>query len=224
MSGFLLAVAGFMAAWWVPIDAIPDLSDDQVIVFAYWPGHAPGEVEEQVTYPLSLALQGLDGAKAVRTSSDFGASSLFVILQEGTDAGRTRREIAERIAEAPLPAGVRAKLGPDAAATGQIFWYTVEGGGLDTGRLRSIQDWTVGPRIARVPGVAEVAGGRRVPGRVRRDDRPRTAPRARRDDLASAIDRGAEQLHDRRRLDRERERRISGPHPGSFGGVRRFDR
>ena len=157
VAGLALAIAGLFAASSVPIDAIPDLSDDQVIVTANWPGHAPSEIEEQVTYPLSLALEGVKGTKAVRTSSDFNEATLFVILEERANTSEARRQIAERLANVALPANVTAKLGPDAAATGQIFWYTVEGGGLDLGRLRAIQDWVVKPRIAAVAGVAEVA-------------------------------------------------------------------
>lgn len=158
LAGILLAIAGIYAVYTVPIDAIPDLSDDQVLVTATWPSHAPGEIEEQLTYPVSLALQGLHGAKAIRTSSDFSEATLFIILEEGTDVAATRRQIAQRLAEVALPTGATVKLGPDAAATGQIFWYTIEGPGAELGRLRAIQDWIVKPRIAAVPGVAEVAG------------------------------------------------------------------
>lgn len=157
VASLALAVAGLFAAWSMPMDAIPDLSEDQVVVFADWPGHAPREVEAQVTYPLALALQGMRGARAVRTSSDFNYAMVHVILEEGTTTAAARRTVAERIAALPLPPGVVPRLGPDAAATGQIFWYTVEGKNLNLGRLRAIQDWVVKPRLAAVPGVAEVA-------------------------------------------------------------------
>ncbi len=159
LAGIALGIAGVLAARATPMDAIPDLSEDQVIVFADWPGHSPREVEEQVTYPLSLELQGLRGVKVVRSSSDFNFAMLSVILDESTGTAEGRRLVGERIARAgsALPPGVMPKLGPDAAATGQIFWYTVEGQGLDLGRLRAIQDWTVRPQLASVPGVAEVA-------------------------------------------------------------------
>ena len=156
-ASLALAVAGLLAAWSMPMDAIPDLSEEQVVVFADWPGHAPREVEAQVTYPLALALQGMRGARAVRTSSDFNYAMLHVILEEGTTTAAARRAAAERIAGVALPAGVTPRLGPDAAATGQIYWYTVEGKNLNLGRLRAIQDWVVKPALAAVPGVAEVA-------------------------------------------------------------------
>ena len=157
IAGLALAVAGLFAVRSTPVDAIPDLSEEQVVVFAEWPGHAPREVEAQVTYPLALALQGMRGARAVRTSSDFNYAMLHVILDEGTTTATARRVAAERIAGVALPQGVTPRLGPDAASTGQIFWYTVEGNGQNLGRLRAIQDWVVKPRLAAVPGVAEVA-------------------------------------------------------------------
>jgi Cu(I)/Ag(I) efflux system membrane protein CusA/SilA len=155
-----LALTGLWAVRNTPIDAIPDLSEDSVIVFADWPGHAPREVEDQVTYPLSLELEGLRGVKAVRSASNFGFSLLHVILGDTARGADGRRQVAERLASAgrKLPPGVLPRLGPDAPATGQIYWYTVEGKGYDLGRLRAIQDWYIQPQLAAVPGVAEVAG------------------------------------------------------------------
>ena len=154
-----LAVLGVFAIREAPVDAIPDLSEDGVIVFADWPGHGPREVEDQVTYPLALELQGLRGVRSVRSSSDFHFSIIHVILDESITVAEGRRRVLERLnrAGASLPPGVTAKLGPDSPATGQIYWYTVEGKGFDPGRLRSLQDWYVKPQLASVPGVAEVA-------------------------------------------------------------------
>lgn len=155
----LLAIAGVAALHHTPVDAIPDLSEDQLVVFAAWPGHSPPQVEEHVTHPLSLALQGLAGVKTVRGSSDFGFCMLNLILEEGTDPAQIRHEVEQRLTQhgALLPEGVRPELAPDAAATGQIFWYTLEGTGYDLGRLRAMQEWYVKPQLASISGVAEVA-------------------------------------------------------------------
>ena len=154
-----LALACAWAIFHTPIDAIPDLSENQVIVFTEWSGHSPREIEDQVTYPLSLSLQGVAGVRAVRSSSDVNFSMINVILEDAVDLDRARRQLAERLAGAgtSLPAGVTPRLAPDALATGQIFWYTVEGPGQEPGQLRALQDWYVRPQLQSVPGVAEVA-------------------------------------------------------------------
>lgn len=163
-AAVLLAAWGGVAAVRAPVDAIPDLSENQQLVYAEWPGHGPREIEDQVTYPLALELKGLAGVKTIRSSSDVGFCSINVIFDEGVGWGAAHRSVADALAGAAgrWPAGVAPRLGPDAPATGQIFWYTVEGGGLDPGRLRAVQDWFVRPQLAAVPGVAEVAtvGGR----------------------------------------------------------------
>ena len=158
--GLLLAVVGVLALAETPVDAIPDLSEGGVIVFAEWPGHGPVEVEDQVTFPLAAELRGLRGVRSIRSSSDPQLATIHVILDESVVSAEGRRRVAERLGRsgANLPLGVVARLGPDSAATGQIYWYTVEGKGLDVGRLRSIQDDYVRPRLASVEGVAEVAG------------------------------------------------------------------
>jgi Cu(I)/Ag(I) efflux system membrane protein CusA/SilA len=158
-AALALAIGSLLAVTHAPVDAIPDLSENQVIVFTEWPGHSPREIEDQVTYPLSLSLQGLPGVRAVRSSSDVNFSMINVIFEEGIDLTAARRELGERLtrAAATLPQGVTPQLGPDALATGQIFWYTVEGAGLDPGRLRALQDWYIRPQVQSVPGVAEVA-------------------------------------------------------------------
>ncbi|MDE2505699.1 MAG: efflux RND transporter permease subunit, partial [Planctomycetota bacterium] len=153
-AGVLLAAWGLFAVSRTPVDAIPDLSEEQVIVSAEWPGHSPRELDDQVTYPLSVELRGLRGVRVVRASSDVGYAWLAVILDDGVDFDATRRALAERVASAALPEGVVPRLAPDVAATGQIFWYTVESrdGALDLGQLRALQDYYVKPRLAAVPG------------------------------------------------------------------------
>jgi copper/silver efflux system protein len=154
----LLAAAGIHAVRTNPVDAIPDISETQIIVFADWPGRSPQEVEDQVTYPLVVNLQGLAGVRAVRSSSAFGFSMINVIFEDGTDLYFARTRILERLnlAASALPRGVTPVLGPDATAVGQVFWYTVEGG-QDLGTLRAIQDFYVRYQLNSVPGVAEVA-------------------------------------------------------------------
>jgi Cu(I)/Ag(I) efflux system membrane protein CusA/SilA len=158
-AGLVLALWGAVAAYRTPIDAIPDLSENQVIVFTEWMGHSPREVDDQVGAPLSAHLQGLRGVRVVRSSSDFNFSMIHVIFDDSVDFPTARQRVVERLGRAApfLPAGVVPAAPPDAAATGQIFWYTVEGGGLDLGRLRALQDGLVGPQLGSVPGVAEVA-------------------------------------------------------------------
>jgi Cu(I)/Ag(I) efflux system membrane protein CusA/SilA len=158
-ASLALAALGVWAVWRTPVDAIPDLSENQVIVFTDWKGHSPREVEDQVTYPLALGLQGLRGVRVVRSSSDVGFSMISVIFEDGAEFAESRRHVAERLAQVGgrLPPGVVPALAPDAPATGQIFWYTIEGAGLDLGRLRAIQDWYVRSQLGAVPGVAEVA-------------------------------------------------------------------
>lgn len=155
----LLAGAGVWSALSTPIDAIPDLSDNQVIVFTEWMGRSPEVIEDQVTYPLASALQGLPGVKAVRASSMFGMSFVFVIFNDGVDLYFARQQVSERLvaARSSLPQGARPTLGPDGTGVGHVFWYTVEGKGYDLATLRSIQDWFIRFKLASVDGVAEVA-------------------------------------------------------------------
>lgn len=142
-----------------PVDAIPDLSENQVIVFTDWMGRSPQELEDQVTYPLSVNLQGLAGVKAVRSTSEFNYSMINVIFDDDIEFYFARQRVLERLATSAtfLPPGVVPYMAPDATALGQIFWYTVEGGGLDPGALRSLQDWYVRYQLAAVPGVAGVS-------------------------------------------------------------------
>ena len=151
--------AGIYVLERTPVDAIPDLSENQVIVFTDWLGRSPKEIEDQITYPLSVNLQGLAGVKAVRASSEFNFSMINIIFDDSVDFYFARTRVMERLALANtfLPAGVVPYLAPDATALGQIFWYTVEGGQQDLGALRGIQDWYVRYQLNSVPGVAQVA-------------------------------------------------------------------
>lgn len=142
-----------------PVDAIPDLSENQQIIFTDWPGRSPQDVEDQITYPLSVNMSGLAGVKAIRSVSDFGFSIVFIIFNEKYDYYFCRERIIERlnIASTFLPPGVVPYLAPDDTAVGQIFWYTLEGEGYDLGELRAVQDWFVKYQLLSTPGVAEVA-------------------------------------------------------------------
>ena len=163
----LLIIIGFLAlsavGVWVmnttPVDAIPDLSENQVIVFTDWMGRSPKEIEDQITYPLSVNLQGLAGVKSVRSSSEFNFSMINIIFDDSVDFYFARTRVLERLALAStyLPQGVVPYLAPDATALGQIFWYTVEGDNHDLGTLRATQDWYVRYQLNSVPGVAQVS-------------------------------------------------------------------
>ena len=154
-----VAIWGIHAVINTPVDAIPDLSENQVIVFTDWMGRSPREIEDQITYPLSVNLQGLAGVKAVRSSSEFNFSMINVIFDDNVDFYFARERVSERLrlADTMLPQGVKPYMAPDATALGQIFWYTVEGEGQDLGRLRAIQDFTVKYALKSVEGVADVA-------------------------------------------------------------------
>ncbi|QSV46663.1 efflux RND transporter permease subunit [Geobacter benzoatilyticus] len=157
---FALVVAwGVWAVYKTPVDAIPDLSDNQVIVFTEYPGRSPQVVEDQVTYPLAVNLQGLPRVKAVRASSAFGFSMIYVIFEDKADIYWARTRVLERLnyAASLLPPNVRPTLGPDGTGVGHVFWYTLEGKGYDLEQLRTLQDWFVRYQLNTVPGVAEVA-------------------------------------------------------------------
>lgn len=154
----VMTVLGIYAVLNTPMDAIPDLSENQVIVFTDWMGRSPREIEDQVTYPLSLKLQGLAGVRAVRSTSEFNFSMITIIFDDSVNFYFARQRVLERLTLAStfLPEGVVPYLAPDATALGQIFWYTLEGGELDPGRRWALQKYYVGPEINSVPGVAEV--------------------------------------------------------------------
>ena len=155
LCGVLVLIAvGIFELRRAPVDAIPDLSENQVIVFADWPGRSPQEVEDQVTYPLSTSLQGLAGVKTVRATSMFGFSLLTIIFDEKIDNYFARTRILERLnyLSGVLPESVVPKLGPDATGLGWIYQYYLEvdpakspsGTGYDLGQLRAVQDWFCG--------------------------------------------------------------------------------
>lgn len=145
----------------IPVDAIPDVGENQQVVFTDWPGRSPQDVEDQITYPLTTALQGTPGVKTIRAQSMFGFSIVFVIFDDQHDFYWCRSRLLEKldVARQRLPEGVVPALGPDATALGQIFWYTLEAthGGFDLMELRSIQDWFVRYPLQALPGVSEVA-------------------------------------------------------------------
>jgi len=152
----------------VPVDAIPDIGENQQIVFTEWPGRSPQDVEDQVTYPLTVSLLGIPSIKTVRSYSMFGFSTIYVIFKEEADFYWSRARIVEKLNSLKaglLPENVRPALGPDSTALGQVFWYTLEGidpegkpaGGWDLHELRSIQDWNVRYALLGVDGVSEVA-------------------------------------------------------------------
>jgi len=161
----ILMMFGLVIAWgtWsvnkTPVDAIPDLSDNQVIVFTDYPGRSPQVVEDQVTYPLAANLQGLPQVRAVRASSAFGFSMIYVIFEDKADIYWARTRVLERLnyAASLLPPGVVPTLGPDGTGVGHVFWYTIEGKGYDLEQLRTLQDWFVRYQLNTVQGVAEVA-------------------------------------------------------------------
>lgn len=155
----VLLVLGYYCLVNTPVDAIPDIGEKQVIVFADWPGRSPQDVEDQVTYPLTVSLQGTPKVKTIRSASGFGFSMVFVIFQDDTDYYWARSRVLERmnVATSKLPPGVVPVLGPDATALGQVYWYTLEADGADLGQLRSLQDWYVRYQLQAVEGVSEVA-------------------------------------------------------------------
>jgi Cu(I)/Ag(I) efflux system membrane protein CusA/SilA len=154
-----LAGWGYWALLRTPVDAIPDLSENQVIVFTDWTGRSPQEVEDQVTYPLVTSLQGLPGVRVVRASSAFSFSMINVIFEDNVDLYWARTRVLERLnlVGKQLPEGVVPTLGPDATGVGQIFWYTLESDQMSLRDLRTLQDWFVRYQLNSVPGVAEVA-------------------------------------------------------------------
>jgi Cu(I)/Ag(I) efflux system membrane protein CusA/SilA len=154
-----IAAAGYWALIRTPIDAIPDLSDNQVIVFTDWTGRSPQEVEDQVTYPLVTNLQGLPGVRVVRANSAFSFSMINIIFEDNVDLYWARTRVLERLnlVTKQLPEGVTPTLGPDATGVGQVFWYTLESDDMNLRDLRTVQDWFVRYQLNSVPGVAEVA-------------------------------------------------------------------
>jgi copper/silver efflux system protein len=156
-----LTLAGIWALFRTPVDAIPDLSDVQVIVMTEWPGQAPELVEDQITYPLSTELLKVPHTKFVRGMSQFGISAVYVVFEDGTDLYWARSRVLEYLAAAQgrLPGGAMPMLGPDATGVGWVLQYILADttGRLNLAELRSLQDWVVKPALTSVPGVAEIA-------------------------------------------------------------------
>lgn len=142
-----------------PIDAIPDLSENQVIVFTEWMGRSPQVIEDQITYPLVSNLQGIPKIKNIRATSMFGMSFVYVVFEDDVDIYWARTRVMERInyAQRLLPDGITPSLGPDGTGVGHIFWYTMDAPGFDLGELRALQDWYVKFGLQTVKGVSEVA-------------------------------------------------------------------
>ena len=172
--GWGLMVAPFDWDLWglprspVPVDAIPDIGENQQIVFTEWMGRSPQDVEDQITYPLTVSLLGIPGVKTIRSYSFFGFSSIYIIFEDNVEFYWSRSRVLEKLNPLPagtLPEGVQAALGPDATGLGQIFWYTLEGrdekgnpaGGWDLDELRTIQDWQVRYALLSAKGVSEAA-------------------------------------------------------------------
>lgn len=141
------------------IDAIPDLSENQVIIFTEWMGRSPQIIEDQITYPLVTNLQGLPKVKYVRANSMFGMSFIYIIFEDNTDVYWARSRVLERLSSISktLPEGVVPAMGPDGTGVGHVLWYTLEAPGMDLGEQRTVQDWYIKFALQNVPGVSEIA-------------------------------------------------------------------
>ncbi len=161
----VILIAMFIFSWGIyevqhnPVDAIPDLSENQVIVFTEWMGRSPQVIEDQVTYPLVANLQGIPKLKNIRGASMFGMSFVYLVFEDKVDIYWARTRVAERLnfAQKLLPEGISPTLGPDGTGVGHIFWYTLDAKGFDLGELRALQDWYVKFALQTVSGVSEIA-------------------------------------------------------------------
>ena len=172
-GGIVTAPFNWQLSWLdrspVPVDAIPDIGENQQIVFTEWMGQSPQDIEDQITYPLTTALLGIPGVKTIRSNSIFGLSSIYIIFEDDVDFYWSRTRILEKLNSLPpgtVPSDVTPALGPDATALGQVYWYTLEGrdpktgkptGGWDPQELRTIQDFYVRYYLTAASGVSEVA-------------------------------------------------------------------
>ncbi|MCE7921976.1 MAG: efflux RND transporter permease subunit [Haliscomenobacteraceae bacterium CHB4] len=154
-----VAVYGIYTVRNTPVDAIPDLSENQVIIFTEWMGRSPQIMEDQVTYPLVSNLQGIPKVKNIRANSMFGMSFVFVVFEDEVDIYWARTRVLERLnyAQRLLPAGITPTLGPDGTGLGHIYWYTLDAPGYDLGELRALQDWYIRFALQTVDGVSEIA-------------------------------------------------------------------
>jgi Cu(I)/Ag(I) efflux system membrane protein CusA/SilA len=159
LGALVVLLWGIWALLRTPVDAIPDLSDNQIIVYTMWEGRSPQIIEDQVTYPLATNLQGLPHVRAVRSTTMFGASMIYIIFEDRVDLYWARSRVLERLNQVgdKLPRGVTPVLGPDGTGVGHVFWYTLKSDRHDLGELRAIQDWYLRYPLQSVPGVAEVA-------------------------------------------------------------------
>jgi CzcA family heavy metal efflux pump len=155
----LIVIGGIFAVATTPVDAIPDLSENQVIIYTEWMGRNPKIIEDQITYPLVSNLQGIPNIKSIRASSMFGMSFIFVIFKDDVEIYWARTRVLERLnyAQQFLPPGITPALGPDGTGVGHIFWYTLDAPGFNLGELRALQDWYIKFALQNVEGVSEVA-------------------------------------------------------------------
>lgn len=161
----VILISAGMFAWGIyevqhnPVDAIPDLSENQVIVFTEWMGRSPQVIEDQVTYPIVANLQGIPKLKNIRGASMFGMSFVYLVFEDKVDIYWARTRVAERLnfAQKLLPEGISPTLGPDGTGVGHIFWYSLDAKGYDLGEQRALQDWYIKFALQTVPGVSEVA-------------------------------------------------------------------
>lgn len=154
-----ITIGGIFSIKEMPVDAIPDLSENQVIIYTEYMGRNPAIMEDQITYPLVSNLQGIPKIKSIRAASMFGMSFIFVVFDDSVDEYWARTRVLERLnyAQRFLPQGVTPTLGPDGTGLGHVFWYTLEGDGYNLGELRALQDWYVKFALQNVEGVSEVA-------------------------------------------------------------------
>src|SRR5450830_872926 len=159
LGTLFVVAAGVYAVMRTPLDAIPDLSDVQVIIYTEYPGQAPQVVEDQITYPLSTAMLAVPKSKVVRGLSMFGASFIYVIFEDGTDIYWARTRVLEYLnfASGRMPRGVTPALGPDATGVGWVYQYAVLGANRTLAELRTLQDWYIRYQLTKAQGVAEVA-------------------------------------------------------------------
>lgn len=155
----MIVVGGIYSIKETPVDALPDLSENQVIIYTEYMGRNPKIMEDQITYPLVSNLQGIPSIKSIRAASMFGMSFIFVVFKDDVDVYWARTRVLERLnyAQKFLPQGVTPSLGPDGTGLGHVFWYTLDGKGYNLGELRALQDWYVKFALQNVEGVSEVA-------------------------------------------------------------------
>jgi Cu/Ag efflux pump CusA len=159
IMSIVMTIYGVYSVIITPVDAIPDLSENQVIIYCEWMGRNPQIIEDQITYPLTSNLQGIPNVKNIRGSSMFGMSFVFVIFHDDVDIYWARARVLERLNYATrlLPQNVTPTLGPDGTGLGHIYWYTLDAPGYDLGELRALQDWYIRFALQTVEGVSEVA-------------------------------------------------------------------